>query len=347
MMNTIQPKQMPILTLALALILAASMLGACSLPTSAPSAPSAPLNLILSEPRDEAHYPFGSTVAVRTQVASGGSDILYELLVDGKTARADRPNPPLRRGALLQPWVPPAPGTYRLQVRGGSAVTAIVTVYIDSVPTASPTFTPTATTTNTPTPTITSSPTFTPTPTQTLTPTLGAPVATAHIDANCRGGPGTVYDYLSYLHNGQSSPVTGRSADWTWWVILRVDGGGSCWISAGVVTVSGDTSRVPVIAAPPTPTSPPTLPAPEPVSPSGSLSCRSTVTLEWNGISYAPGIDHYEWKLAGKLNKTGSVSGLKKETSVACGGSYTWQVRAVGKDGVTGPYSSPMGFKIN
>jgi hypothetical protein len=59
---------------------------------------------------------------------------------------------------------------------------------------------------------------------------------------------------ITYLLEGQSASIDGRNAEWTWWWIERVDGNGHCWVWDGRVTVQGDTSDVPVIAAPPTPT---------------------------------------------------------------------------------------------
>ncbi len=94
-------------------------------------------------------------------------------------------------------------------------------------------------------------PTETPTPTITPTATLGAPIFTTSVNANCRTGPGLVYDVVRVVMAGTSEPIVGRDAASTWWVIA---GGARCWISNVTGTASGDLSGVPVIPAPPTPT---------------------------------------------------------------------------------------------
>jgi len=97
-------------------------------------------------------------------------------------------------------------------------------------------------------------PTDTPIPSLTPTPTLGPPMVTALLNANCRFGPGMVYDVIAYMLEGQTAPIEGRNAESTWWYIRRVDGVGHCWIWEGLVTLSGDLSGVPIVPSPPTPT---------------------------------------------------------------------------------------------
>ncbi len=121
-----------------------------------------------------------------------------------------------------------------------------------------PTITPTHTLTSTPTYSNTPSPTVTPT----HTPTLAPPMATGDLDAYCRFGPGTVYDVIGYMLEGEVASIGGRSAETTWWQIENPDRLGHCWVSDVVVMVIGDTSEVPVVAAPPTPTPPPPPPPP-------------------------------------------------------------------------------------
>jgi CSLREA domain-containing protein len=104
----------------------------------------------------------------------------------------------------------------------------------------------------TPTATETLEPTFTP------TPTLGAPLAEAAQNANCRFGPGTVYDVVGYLLQGQSAPVVGRNAENTWWAITIPERRQPCWVSGGTLQASGDLGLVQILAAPPTPTPSPT-----------------------------------------------------------------------------------------
>lgn len=160
--------------------------------------------------------------------------------------------------------------------------------------------TPIDTPTQIPSPT----PSFTPTPTSSVTPTptLGPPMVTGLMNANCRFGPGTVYDVIGSLLKLETVLINGRNASTTWWWIQNPDAGGQCWVWDGLVTVSGDTSQVPVIAAPPlpatatptatvtpTPTPRPTLvpPPPPPVNPPAAPTglaysgCVSPITLTW------------------------------------------------------------------
>lgn len=110
------------------------------------------------------------------------------------------------------------------------------------------------------TPTVAAMPPLPPVPADTLvpsstpTPTLGPPMVTALLNANCRFGPGMVYDVIAYMLEGQTAPIEGRNAESTWWYIRRVDGVGHCWIWEGLVTLSGDLSGVPIVPSPPTPT---------------------------------------------------------------------------------------------
>lgn len=101
-------------------------------------------------------------------------------------------------------------------------------------------------------------PTVEPSPTSTtgpeMTPTSDQPTVTARVNANCRFGPGLVYDVISFLLAGQSTVAEGRNGDGSWWYVRRVEGGGNCWIANSVVDINFTPSSLPVIAAPPTPT---------------------------------------------------------------------------------------------
>ncbi len=108
--------------------------------------------------------------------------------------------------------------------------------------------------------TATTSPTLEDTATQTTTATLGPPFATGNENCNCRFGPSSDYDVVGYLLEAQSAPIDGRNAEWTWWWIKRQDGYGHCWVWDGLVSVSGDTSVVPIINPPPTSTPDDTTP---------------------------------------------------------------------------------------
>jgi hypothetical protein len=67
---------------------------------------------------------------------------------------------------------------------------------------------------------------------------------------NCRFGPDVHYPSISVLLFGDSSQITGRNDDASWWYIHDpTNPGGHCWVAASVVTTSGSLGALPVIAA--------------------------------------------------------------------------------------------------
>lgn len=115
----------------------------------------------------------------------------------------------------------------------------------------------------------TPAPTFTPipeTPTSTVTsvplPTLVLQTATpsgtffiVDVGANCRKGPGTVYDKVTSFAAGTYVTLVGHNADNSWWYVLT--GSTNCWISATTGHTTGNVSSLPLVDAPPTPTTVP------------------------------------------------------------------------------------------
>ena len=99
------------------------------------------------------------------------------------------------------------------------------------------------------------------------------PTFTVDTAANCRFGPGTSYNVITSYPVGTILPIIGRNNNSTWWLI-QVSSSQTCWISGVTGHTNGDTSSVPVVAAPPLPptatptpvpsgdTTPPTLSGP-------------------------------------------------------------------------------------
>ena len=87
-------------------------------------------------------------------------------------------------------------------------------------------------------------------PTATISPTPSTPQATpVSANVNCRTGPDVNYSSISVLMFGNSSQITGRNDDSSWWYIHDPGNpGGFCWVAASVVTASGNLSGLPVIA---------------------------------------------------------------------------------------------------
>jgi len=85
------------------------------------------------------------------------------------------------------------------------------------------------------------------------------PSFTLNQNANCRAGPGTAYESLDVLMQGQTVSIEGRNSDSTWFWVRKPSGSGNCWLSAITGESVGDLSAVPIVSAPPLPTQPPTV----------------------------------------------------------------------------------------
>jgi uncharacterized protein YraI len=63
-----------------------------------------------------------------------------------------------------------------------------------------------------------------------------------------RQGPGTNYPTVGSLAQGDTAPIVGRNADSSWLAISF--SGGTAWVFAGLITVEGDVSQLPLVAPP-------------------------------------------------------------------------------------------------
>ena len=102
------------------------------------------------------------------------------------------------------------------------------------------------------TPEFTFTPSLTATSTFTLTPSV--PMVSVSVNTNCRTGPGDPYSILGVLNVGQTAEVVGRSPANDNWIIKLTSAGPTCWLWAQYATVTGNTSGLPVVNPPPTPT---------------------------------------------------------------------------------------------
>ena len=123
-------------------------------------------------------------------------------------------------------------------------------------------------------PTSLPSETASPTTTATATATVFAARFTTDVDANCRGGPGTVYDIVSWLPSGTTVEIAGKDSTGTWWYVEHDP---PCWVSSITGRAEGDLSGVPLRAAPPTPT--PTYTPTPTSSPTPGVIFRPPVTI--------------------------------------------------------------------
>jgi hypothetical protein len=163
-----------------------------------------------------------------------------------------------------QNWSPAEPGEYRIRVRGMNSggvwsEYAEVHVFIEA---ASAPATPASTAV------------------ATASPTPSAPTLVLIQNANCRIGPGQLYEVLTSMLAGDSLPILGRDEQGTWWLV-QLPGGERCWISAVTGNASGGIETVPIAQAPPLlgcfvydPNLQPicTLPCPEDADPGGECT---------------------------------------------------------------------------
>ena len=171
---------------------------------------------------------------------------------------------------------------------------AVATETPSAVPLAS--FTPVSTNTSVPAPTI--------------APTPSVPVVTPNaVNVNCRVGPDVAYDSVSVLTFGSSTQVAGRSEDSSWWYVHDpANPSRFCWIFSGVVTISGPTAGIPVVAPPAAIVTsisvgvqlPATIACggPNPVTFSGRITTNGATTVE------------YQWEISGDKTNTTSAETL-------------------------------------
>ncbi|MCD4673848.1 MAG: hypothetical protein K8R77_14390, partial [Anaerolineaceae bacterium] len=174
------------LTYLICLLLLALSVSACTFPAQDTGSG---FSAEIVAPADGAHVGLGVQLEVESRVASPGIVTGVTLLVNDQSEREDLfSNPAFTSGTVYQPWTPPAPGTYALQVilknDKGQILSDVVTVIVEDVAVAEPA----KVTPDTPTPTtVTETPDkLTGTPTVTPTPTEDKLQATANRNVNCR-----------------------------------------------------------------------------------------------------------------------------------------------------------------
>jgi hypothetical protein len=96
--------------------------------------------------------------------------------------------------------------------------------------------------------------TATPQPTLTpLQPTQPAAMLTLLERANCRLGVYKFWPSIQIFEQGQTAAVIGQNMEnGLWWQVQSPNG--QCWIAGDLVSVTGDTSKVPTVQSPATPT---------------------------------------------------------------------------------------------
>ncbi len=206
--------------------------------------------VVITQPQDGARLQSGAVIDVVTRFSLSGNVNAAGLLVNDQPYRRDAFNTPIPSGNIYQPWTPPGPGTYVLQVviedaQGGSNQSKSITVYVDEGKVDTPTPTEEI---STQTPTLT--PSITPTATSETT------TATAETNLNCRVGPGYDYGTTDGLRQGETSPIVGVNSQRTWGLIEGPHSPTRCWVPLDYTIIVGNISESPVHSAPPLPQKP-------------------------------------------------------------------------------------------
>ncbi|MCC6300978.1 MAG: hypothetical protein IT314_16950 [Anaerolineales bacterium] len=87
-----------------------------------------------------------------------------------------------------------------------------------------------------------------------FTATPSKVIVTVSANTNCRSGPGDEYSIEGALIVGQQAEVVGKSSTTNYWIIKNPSATGTCWLWGEFAAISGDTSALQEVAAPPTTT---------------------------------------------------------------------------------------------
>jgi uncharacterized protein YraI len=104
-----------------------------------------------------------------------------------------------------------------------------------------------------PTPALTETVTLTPT----VTATFSAPTLYFEGATNCRGGPGTEYDVVVVMKDGEKAEIVYRSPSGNYWVVNGPKGKGHCWVAGDFARAEGSFQTLPIATVPPVPTAKP------------------------------------------------------------------------------------------
>ena len=248
------------------LLIAATGLVACG--AAVPSAPPPVLRIV--EPAQDARLTINTEVPVRVEY-SGASFVQVHVWVNGRRVGA-LPMQPGRADASLL-WTPQTLGNHVLYLEARDAedklvaLSDVIAVRVEAPePTAAPTAVampePTLAPTAEPSPSPAEAMTATATPSPAPTATPGVTVSNDFV--NLRAGPGTSYDLVGRLNQGQTARVTGKSSDGQWWQV-SVEGK-MAWVSGKFVQANEAARDVSVAQAPPAPTLAPPTPALLPIA---------------------------------------------------------------------------------
>ncbi|RMF81239.1 MAG: hypothetical protein D6737_05565 [Chloroflexi bacterium] len=113
-------------------------------------------------------------------------------------------------------------------------------------------------------------------------PTPSRPLATFNVGVNVRAGPGTIYDAIGSFAPDVTSDVLAVNPGRTWYKVRYFNGEG--WVFGELLTLSGDTSNLPVEIGPPVPTNPPPPTAIPPTDPPPATANLVILSVEINPL---------------------------------------------------------------
>lgn len=94
-------------------------------------------------------------------------------------------------------------------------------------------------------------------PTPRVTATFSVPTLYFEGATNCRGGPGTEYDVVVVMKDGEKAEIVYRSSSANYWVIDGPKGKGPCWVAGDFARAEGSFQSLPIATIPPVPTAGP------------------------------------------------------------------------------------------
>ena len=238
----------------------------------------------IDQPLDGTHFPLG-TITLEAHASSEHGVTAIKFYVDDNLLQSPYEPGDRMEEAMIE-WTPSTAGSYTISVnavdgKGDIGEKASVQISVGEVSlTSTPTPASNPIVTGTPTPA-----NLTITPSATVTPAPNGPSLTLTMNANCREGPGKAYPSVDAFVQGQVLSLDGRSEDSSWFWVKKPGGSGHCWVSASVGTSSGDSSGLPLVAAPPLPSTetPPLLPS------TATLPPSDTTPPQISNVSVNPG----------------------------------------------------------
>jgi hypothetical protein len=114
------------------------------------------------------------------------------------------------------------------------------------------------------------------------------PQAKVKVMTTCNAGPSTSYAVIFSVNPGPAVPIVGKDTADNYWVVNNPTGG-TCWLSGKFAIVKGDTSTLPEVPPPPTPSARPgrtTIPPATPTS-AGSMASSASAPSDPSALNGA------------------------------------------------------------